>query len=163
MSKGYSGHFNGTKGSKYAAGSVYFMDTSDQFSINIRRRKDIDVNGFYDVIAHGTPTSIEIMHNGSRILIDHRIAARLIKNDQSYAGQGIRLLSCSTGQLPNGFAQNLANKLNVPVTAPTDILWAGPNGKHFVAGSRTINSRSIADPKRIGKFVTFYPNRRKKS
>ena len=161
MSKGGSGFFNGTSGSKYAAGSTYFMDPSDSFSINIKNRKDIDVNGFYDVIAHGSPTEIEITHNGTKVKIDHRIAARLLKNDKAYSGQGIRLLSCSSGKLPNGFAQNLANKLNVPVMAPTEYLWAGPSGKHFVAGGITVNGELKVDQSKRGKFVIFYPRRRK--
>ncbi|MDD6276055.1 MAG: hypothetical protein PUB20_04450 [Clostridia bacterium] len=162
MSKGYSGHFNGTKGSKYAAGSSYFMDSKDAFSINIKRRKDIDVNGFFDVIAHGSPTSIEINSNGTRIMVNHRTLARLLKNAKWYKKQGIRLLSCSTGKLNDGFAQNLANKLNVPVSAPTYILWAGPSGRHFVAGVTTINGHAAADISKPGKFKTFYPKRRKK-
>lgn len=162
MSKSISGHFSGTRGASLAAGSAYFMDPKDQFSINIKRRKDVDANGFYDVIAHGTPTTIEINHNGTKIKIDHRTASRLLKNDKSYNGQGVRLLSCSTGKLTDGFAQNLANKLNVPVSAPTDILWAGPSGRHFVAGSKVMNGRNTADISKPGKFKTFYPKRRKK-
>ena len=137
MSKGYSGMFNGTKGSRVAFGSTDYMKPTDDFSRYIKRRKDADANGFYDIIAHGNPISIEIQHNGQTITIDHRIAARLFKQDKQYKGQAIRLLSCSTGKLDTGFAQNLANKLNVPVQAPTDILWATPRG-------------------------TFYPKRRKK-
>ena len=68
-SKSISGHFSGTRGASLAAGSAYFMDSKDQFSINIKRRKDVDANGFYDVIAHGTPTTIEISHNGTKIQI----------------------------------------------------------------------------------------------
>ena len=162
MSKGISGYFSGTKGSEYAAGSSYYMDSNDQFSINIKRRKDVDTNGFYDVIAHGTPMSIEINSNGTKIAINHRTLARLLNNEKGYSKQGIRLLSCSTGKLTNGFAQNLANKLNVPVSAPTDILWAGPSGRHFVAGATTINGRIAADISKPGKFKTFYPQRRKR-
>lgn len=162
MSKGYSGLFKGTHGTYLAAGSAYFMDSKDQFSINIKRRKDVDANGFYDVIAHGTPTTIEINHNGAKIQIDHRTVSRLLKNDKNYNGQGVRLLSCSTGKLTDGFAQNLANKLNIPVTAPTDILWSSPSGKHFVAGSKVMNGFNTADISKPGKFKTFYPKRRKK-
>lgn len=161
MSKGIAGYFQGTKGSNYAAGSSYYMDSNDQFSINIKRRKDVDANGFYDVIAHGTPVSIQIDSNGKKIAINHRTLARLLKNEKGYRNQGIRLLSCSTGRLTNGFAQNLANKLNVPVSAPTDILWAGPSGRHFVASATIVNGRAAADISKPGKFKTFYPQRRR--
>ena len=60
MSKGYSGMFNGTKGSRVAFGSTDYMKPTDDFSRYIKRRKDADANGFYDIIAHGNPISIEI-------------------------------------------------------------------------------------------------------
>lgn len=84
MSKGYSGMFNGTKGSRVAFGSTDYMKPTDDFSRYIKRRKDADANGFYDIIAHGNPISIEIQHNGQTITIDHRIAARLFKQDKQY-------------------------------------------------------------------------------
>ena len=92
----------------------------------------------------------------------YRIAAKLFKQDKQYKGQAIRLLSCSTGKLDNGFAQNLANKLNVPVQAPTDILWATPKGKYYVTAGKTINGRLVEDRSVPGTFRTFYPQRRKK-
>lgn len=162
MSKGYSGLFYGTKGSQVAFGSTDYMKPTDNFSRFIKNRKDIDVNGFYDIIAHGNPISIEVQHNGKSITINHRIAAKLFKHDKQYKGEGIRLLSCSTGKLSSGFAQNLANKLNVPVQAPTDILWARPSGKYYVAAGKNVNGRLIEDRNSPGKFRTFYPQRRKK-
>ena len=64
MSKGYSGLFSDTKGSRVTFGSTDYMKPTDDFSIFIKRRKDIDANGFYDIIAHGNPVSIEIQQNG---------------------------------------------------------------------------------------------------
>lgn len=137
------------------------MNPTDPFSRYIRRRKDIDTNGFYDIIAHGNSTSIEIWHNAVKMVINHRIAAKLFSHDKNYHGGGIRLLSCSTGKLNNGFAQNLANKLNIPVQAPTDILWAKPSGRHFVASGNVVNGRLVEDMSRLGRMKTFYPQKRK--
>ena len=152
MSKGYSGMFSGTKGGRVAFGSVDYMKPTDDFSRYIKRRKDIDANGFYDIIAHGNPVSIEIQHNGQTITIDHRVAARLFKQDKQYKGQAIRLLSCGTGKLDTGFAQNLANKLNVPVQAPTDILWVDFEGNITIGPNEFTNS---------GTWVIKEPNPRK--
>ncbi len=138
------------------------MDPGDSFSMFIKKRKDIDTNGFYDIIAHGTPTTIQIQHNGEMISIDHRVAAKLFLHDKSYHGGGIRLLSCSTGQLDSGFAQNLANKLNVPVQAPTDLLWAKPHGQHYVAGGIIVNGKLVEDLSKKGYMKTFYPQGRKR-
>lgn len=162
MSKGFSGLFSGTRGHQVAFGSTDYMKPTDNFSKYIKRRNDVDANGFYDIIAHGNPTSIEIQHNGRSITINHRIAAKLFCHDKRYNGQAIRLLSCSTGRLDTGFAQNLANKLNVPVQAPTDILWAKPNGKYYVTAGKSLNGTIVEDFSIPGRFRTFYPNRRKK-
>ena len=161
MSKGYSGLFSGTKGSRVAFGSTDYMEPTDNFSKFIKRRIDIDANGFYDIIAHGNATSIEIQHNSKTETINHRVAARLFKQDRQYQGQAIRLLSCSTGKLDTGFAQNLANKLNVPVQAPTDILWAKPSGRYYVTAGKIINGKLVEDFSKPGGFKTFYPQRRK--
>ena len=105
MSKGYSGVFSGTQGYQVAFGSIDFMKPTDNFSRFIKNRKDIDKNGFYDIIAHGSAISIEIQHNGKTITIDHRIASKLFKQDKLYQGQGIRLLSCSTGKFKTFYPQ----------------------------------------------------------
>lgn len=162
MGSGRSGLYKGTYGSRLAAGSAKLMNPTDDFNEYIAKRKDIDSNGYYDVIAHGTPLSIEIYHNGENIEINHRTLSKILKQNKEYKGGAIRLLSCNTGELTAGFAQNLANKLNVPVKAPSKILWADENGKYFVAGSKVINGSSTANLKDKGKFITFYPNRRKK-
>ena len=85
----------------------------------------------------------------------------MIQKNPQYKKQGIRLLSCNTGSLANGFAQNLANKLGVIVYALNKLCWSDANGNYMVA------SRSVTNPKRpsttdIGKFIAFYPggNRR---
>jgi hypothetical protein len=50
------------------------------------------------------------------------------------------LLSCKTGALSNGFAQNLANKLGVPVTAPSNTLWAYPSGRLTIGTTPAANN-----------------------
>ena len=64
------------------------------------------------------------------------------------------MLSCNTGSIENGFAQNLANALGKPVYAPNNYIWAFPSGKHFIAG-RLKNGKP--DYSIIGKFIKFVP------
>lgn len=91
-------------------GDIY---ENDQFFLNASNRTDIDPDSFFDVIAHGTPNSIQVQTDSGAVLVDQRVAARLIENSLGYVGQNIRLLSCSTEACETGFAQNLANKLGV--------------------------------------------------
>ena len=139
---------------KYSVGDATFMDADDAFVSNISRRTDVDTNGYFDVIAHGTPNGIQITHNGQHMIVDHRTASRLIQNSDGYNGQTIRLLSCNTGALDNGFAQNLANKLNVEVYAPTNYLWSTPDGNYFVAG---MNNLRLPDMNNRETFKLFSP------
>ena len=94
--------------------------------------------------------------------LKYRVAAKLLKSDGKYNGGPIRLLSCNTGKVGSGFAQNLANKLNRPVKAPTDYLWATKEGKYFVAGGKTVDGKLVPDTSKPGKFVTYYPQNRRK-
>ncbi|MEM9638012.1 MAG: DUF637 domain-containing protein [Pseudomonadota bacterium] len=137
-----------------SAGAVNFMDDVDGFFLNARNRPDVDPNGYFDVVAHGNSNQIQIKTPNGNVLVDHRTAARLIQQQPGYNGQSIRLLSCSTGQCDTGFAQNLANKLNVTVEAPSDILWAYPNGKMVIAPRGT---NGLPDLSNQGQFNTFVP------
>lgn len=83
--------------------------------------------GYFDVAAHGA--SNIICYGSTDTKISARELARIIRHDQSYQGEKIRLLSCSTGSTDDGFAQQLANALGVEVEAPTDILYIFPNGR----------------------------------
>lgn len=64
----------------------------------------------------------------------------MIKNNPQYNGQPIRLLSCNTGKLPDGFAKNLVNKLGTNVSAPNDIIWTYLNGKLTIGPTPTSNT-----------------------
>jgi hypothetical protein len=130
-------------------GDATFMRPNDQFALNAANRADVDAGGYYDVVAHGTPTRIQVETPNGPVLVDHRTAARLIQSQPDYTpGTNIRLLSCSTGASPTGFAQNLANGMNVDVQAPTDKLWAYPKGNMTIGPTATANS---------GTWETFTP------
>lgn len=58
------------------------------------------------------------------------------------------VLSCGTGSTPNGFAQNLANKMGVEVMAPSDTIWA------FPADKLTIGPKWYSN---TGRWNTFMP------
>ncbi|WP_426338563.1 hemagglutinin repeat-containing protein [Pseudoduganella sp. S-14] len=98
-------------GNDAVPGPVSFMGGEDQFLKNASKRLDIDPNGKFDVIAHGSTHQIEIMTANGPVVVDHRVASKLIESAPGYNGQPIRLLSCETGACSTGFAQNMANKM----------------------------------------------------
>lgn len=146
---------------RYVSGDIAFKSGKLDFFDYISRRNDVDANGVLDIVAHGGADCIQISHNGENIKIDSRMLAKLIRKNAQYKSQGIRLLSCNTGSLPNGFAQNLANKLGVPVSAPNKLLWSDETGKYHVAGRSRINKMRPSSID-VGEFITFYPGGNKR-
>lgn len=127
-----------------AGAQTNYMDSTDQFAINAAKAKPMP--GYHDVIIHGSPKDFGPQPTSWRqgTNFDHRTLANLLEHDPSYPGGPIRLLSCSTGKLPDGAAQNLANKLGVEVVAPTDTLWAYPSGR-LTVGSTALRSSGSTD------------------
>ena len=160
MGSGKSDLYSGTRGQRAVPGSIDYMPKGQRFSKYIKNRKDIDLNGYIDVIAHGSTKSIQIQNGNQVIAIDHRTAAKMFKKNPAFKGKSIRLLSCDTGKDPLGFAQNLANKLNVVVEAPTEWVWATPSGHHFVAAPDRY--RENPDTTKPGRFIKFYPGGNKR-
>lgn len=162
MGAGVHGGFGNTKGFKdVVAGDAVFASGEKLYFSYISKRKDIDADGKYDVVAHGNKKSIQVEHNNKNIEINSREAAKLIKNRKDYKkGKPIRLLSCNTGKLDDGFAQNLANKLGVTVYAPTDVIWARRNGEHYIAPYK--KGTREPDDKIRGKFRKFIPGGNRK-
>ncbi len=125
-----------------AEGGIQYGTAGDPFLVNAS--KVTQPAGMLDVAVHGSPLSVDIGVN----TVNHRVLAGLIERNPGFTGQPIRLLSCETGCSPNGFGQNLANKLGVPVYAPNDIIWAYPNGRLTIGPTAEANS---------GSFVLFLP------
>ncbi|MBQ7276131.1 MAG: hypothetical protein IJS58_02675 [Bacilli bacterium] len=136
--KGKSSLFSG-KYRNYAVGNISFMGKGNHaaFAKYVENRSDIDPNGMFDVIAHGTWNKIEVVSSGKSTLIDARQASRLIKSKPgSKHVKAVRLLSCCTGSNPEGFAQHLANALGKPVYAPNVDVYAIPSGKHWLGNTK---------------------------
>ena len=94
-------------------------------------------------------------------MINHRILSKIIKNKcKSKKINGVRLLSCNTGASDDGFAQKLADKLHLPVSAPNKYSFVRFNGQHFVAGSK--DGGKTPNYCDIGEFKIFYPRRLKR-
>ncbi|MCQ3035125.1 MAG: hypothetical protein MJ248_02770 [Bacilli bacterium] len=117
------------------------------FAKYIANRHDIDPNGALDIIAHGSWREIEVNTSSGIRRINARQAAKIIKKQKEFKkAKTIRLLSCSTGSHPEGFAQHLANALGKPVIAPNMTIHSYPDGRHW-----------ISDNGKKGEFKTFYP------
>ncbi|MDF1488276.1 hypothetical protein [Tessaracoccus caeni] len=82
--------------------------------------------GHFDVVAHGTPSSVFDDVGGSMTSGE---LANVVRSTPSWQNQPVRLLACETGCTSGTFAQNLANDLAVPVRAPTAKFYVNSRGK----------------------------------
>ena len=76
--KANGGFFKGTSGNP-VVGDVSFMGPKRKFLNYISRRKDIDVNGFFDIVGHGTSQYIQLDINDKTYDINWRVTAKIIK------------------------------------------------------------------------------------
>ncbi|MBS2536151.1 hypothetical protein KGQ20_25640 [Catenulispora sp. NF23] len=86
---------------------------------------------YFTVALHGSPG---IVHIGDHNLSVKDLAALIVENEHwSQNPRPIRLHSCYTGMLPDGYAHELSKELGVDVIAPSDISWADYLGNLHVS------------------------------
>ena len=87
-------------------------------------------DGYLDVVMHGDRAGTAAFVDGTEVEFSLSDTARLITESGVWDRRPIRLMSCSTGQ--GDFAQELADRINAPVYAPSDILEVRDDGSTFV-------------------------------
>lgn len=129
---------------------TFSYDRPDNMAMSYLKRALPEPNTF-DVRAHGSFKDMEFFKqdyppNDRRASIDAYTLATILRGRDDYKSfiddckkrgvdPDIRLLACSTGDTTNTgncFAQLLANELGIRVKAPTDILFAYPNGSFSI-------------------------------
>jgi hypothetical protein len=119
--------------------------------------------GFFDVGVHGDPNSVSYQFRGwlgsgngaNWSVFSHYDVANMIRASGWDGISPIRLLSCSTGKVPGGFAQGLADTLGTVVWAPDEVLWVWKDGSHVIAPALA----KRPDMTRIGSFIDFSPRK----
>ena len=89
-----------------------------------------EYGGYLDVVMHGDETGTQAAVAGQSKDFTLEETAKMIESSPSWEQRPIRLMSCSTGK--ENYAQHLANRLDVPVYAPSDILDVRPNGELYI-------------------------------
>lgn len=73
--------------------------------------------GYWNVVVHANSQTASVWVQGRWVDVSHRTLAHAIETSPGYVGQPVRLIACNAGACGTGVAQNLANKLGVPVQA----------------------------------------------
>jgi hypothetical protein len=121
---------------------VYFGRTSTTVGYDERTLNNLQrvarIPGVHDVVVHGTDQGVFVpgrVNAAGKTLTDFEVhpnhIADAIRSNPNYHGEPVRLISCYSGadarppELP--LAQSVANKLGVPVTAPTSKVGTSPD------------------------------------
>ncbi|WP_131903026.1 ADP-ribosyltransferase [Actinomadura rubrisoli] len=97
---------------------------------DLARRVPADPHRFV-VDGHGDADGLRL-GGGRRLDVDD--LAHLIRNDPTWNGREVLLLSCRTGE--GDFASQLSQRLGVPVVAPNGLAWSDGNGNVFASSGR---------------------------
>jgi hypothetical protein len=111
--------------------------------------------GKFTADLHGNPESVKVE---GRSLTAHDLASFLESEKSDWSGEPIRLFSCNTGKGEDPLAQELADRLGVPVMAPTELAWSDIEGSSWSA-TKTKNAKGdwVSTWPPDGKWVTFNP------
>ncbi|WP_285693324.1 ADP-ribosyltransferase [Actinomadura sp. NBRC 104412] len=105
------------------------------------------------VDAHGDADGVIV--DGRRLGVDD--VADLIRNDPNWNGREVMLLSCDTAG--GTFAEQLAARLGVPVTAPHGLAWSDADGNVYASSGTTgPDGRTLPDLPPNGGWTTHHPN-----
>ncbi|MGK3986473.1 DUF6531 domain-containing protein [Sorangium sp. So ce136] len=143
-------------GLKCSIGSPAF----DKFILSAQRAAPKP--GYYDVNVHGSENAVGFQdaHGNWTELTPQELAAKIRAQPDYRPGQPIRLNACNVGRLQDGFAQQLATELGVPVSAPNRTVWASHDGQLFVfdrAASKDPLTGAINQKDDPGQYVDFHP------
>ncbi|NIJ97092.1 RHS repeat-associated core domain-containing protein [Xanthomonas arboricola] len=120
-------------------------------------RADKDRPGILTIYAHGGPNAV----NGPSFFNKYGLAfsadqvADIIEDSSWNRKDVVWLKSCNTGKDPNGFAQQLANRLGVTVYAPNAQVWFNKQG--VIGPMPRVGGVGKADYSNPGQYTPFRP------
>ena len=101
------------------------------------------------------------MHGDAHVVVigDDELSAdelgQMLERDANYAGQPITLVSCETGQVDDGFAQQMADRMDVAVTGPTGLAWVDGDGRVHSTDRGDFDEYGVPGPD--SEWITYYP------
>lgn len=141
-----------------------YMNKNDQAYAFFKKIDELD--GYEDILIHADEKGfIYETTGGTNIIYTASELADILRSDfDAYHGKDIRLLSCGSGRLSDGLAQQLADELQVNVLAPTETLWIRDDGALFISDSNVLAEmwNEHIDVKASGEWKAFIPNKKER-
>ncbi len=114
--------------------SLRFLSNRD---VLYRNMDDVpEIAGYEDIVCHADPYSFGYIdpQTGETVQdVSAKEFAQRVRESGRYKGGPIRLISCESGRLDNGLAQQFADEMGVPVLAPTKSVWTNSQGYMVLA------------------------------
>ncbi len=149
---------------RYEPLSRIYVNSEDQLYANLKKVKPY--KDYEDFSVHGVPEESKIefvTNNGVSTKYSAKEFADTLREDPSYKGGKVRLLSCGAGSKVSDFAKDLAIELGQEVLAPTETLWVGENGELFISDNEILADMWYNDGKidntirQTGRWKPFAP------
>ena len=140
--------------------SIEFVNKNDELYLYASKIPELE--GYDTIVCHGSEKYVYMYGNDDEEFeYGPGEFANLILNATGYTGKPIRLMSCNTGALEDGFAQRLSNILQVEVLAPTEAIWVNSYGEIFISNYDVLaqmwyEGKNIND---TGIWKKFYPQK----
>ena len=111
--------------------------------------------GQYTVDMHGDPAAVYIGPDG----LSADDLGTMLEHDPTWNGEPVRLFACETGQRDDGFGQQVADRLGLDVTAPTELAWSEADGTTYVTSQAgmDIYGNPIPTIPPDGQWRVFHP------
>lgn len=113
--------------------------------------------GEYTVDVHGSSTSVSV----GEAQLGPSDLAELVQADPDWGGRPVRLFSCETGSGAHPIAADLADELDVKVTAPKNLVWSNDRGESWVGSYEWKmvggTMQRVPGPPEVDGWSTFDP------
>jgi RHS repeat-associated protein len=139
---------------------IEFVGKGDD--LGVANQRTAPQPGYQDVLMHGDAGDFWINESGVWHKFSPKDVAQMIRQSGKWKGGPIRLISCNTGSVANGAAQQLANELGVKVVAPNSTAWVGRANPSVGTMRPYLIDRSLGvrvnmPHKNSGAWIGFFP------
>jgi len=125
-----------------------------------KQKWTVDPSAPFNVFTHGNANVVLVRTPGGMKPVKAKGFSKILANNPDYiAGTPIHMFVCNTGKTADGFAQQLANRMNVPVFAPTEKMIILRSNKIAIGSTKQVNGHEVMDPKALGESRMFVPQR----
>jgi hypothetical protein len=159
MGKGVTGFVDNPKAGIWSTARYsgdYAINQDPRYEVT-KKNWTLDPNAPFNVFTHGNENVALVRTPGGMKPVNAKGFSKIMGNNADYLqGTPLHLFICNTGK---GFAQQVSNRMDVPVFAPTDYMVTLRSGKIGIGQLKIVNGLQVLDHKKLGESRLFMPER----